>query len=177
MTTKIRHDRPDEPHDQSRVMLEISRMWRLALSDADRKYYNDFADDCRREYRHMQREFRATGHYTASDLFQRVNGTGLWVHRMEHEKNDLEHEIATYDTLVFPARPPEMEEDYKRREKASNERRKAKLRAEREAMGKVKRRRTVPSQTDGDVENNASSNTAEISTSEHGEALDANFGK
>ena len=39
MTTKIRHDRPDEPHDQSRVMSEISRMWRLALSDDEREYY------------------------------------------------------------------------------------------------------------------------------------------
>lgn len=47
MTTKLRHDRPDEPHDQSKVMQEISRMWRMALSDRDRKYYNDFSDECR----------------------------------------------------------------------------------------------------------------------------------
>jgi len=141
MTTKIRHDRPDEPHDQSKVMQEISRMWRMKLSERERNYYNAFSDECRKEYKYMQREFRATGYYTPSDRFEKLGGAGLWVHKKIEERNELEVEVDSYDTVVFPMRPPEMDEDYMRRDRENKERRKAKMRAERAAQGKRQRKR------------------------------------
>ena len=111
-------------------------MWRMALTDKERKYYLDFSDECRKEYKRLHMEFRATGHYTPSDKFERCDGVGLWVHKRPEEKNHLEREIATYDTVIFPQRPDHMDEDYERRLKESKERRKARMKAEREAKKK-----------------------------------------
>lgn len=144
MTTKIRHDRINEPHSQAKAVSEISRLWRMALSEEEREYYHNFAEECRKEYRKLHMEFRATGYYKPSEIFERTEGTGLWFHKRPEDRNDLEKEIASYDTVLFPSRPPELNEEYQRREKQSQERRKRKLRAEREE----KRRRmeaTVPS--------------------------------
>jgi HMG (high mobility group) box len=137
MTTKIRHDRSHERHNQTRVVQEISKMWRLALSDRDRQYYHDFSEEVRKEYKKQRLEFRATGHYTPSETFERPDGVGLWVRKNVNAKNALELEIANYDSVVFPMRPPEFDEEYRRREIESKERRKERLRA---ATKGVKRR-------------------------------------
>jgi hypothetical protein len=132
MTTKIRHDRSNEQHNQTKVVQEISKMWRLALSEQDRKYYNDFSEQARKEYERQHLEFRATGHYTPSEVFEKVDGTGLWLRKKFSEKNALEKEIAGYETVIFPPRPPELDEEYYKRDQESKERRKQRLREQRE---------------------------------------------
>ena len=122
--------------------------------------FSDFVDECRHEYRHMQREFRATGHYTVSDRFERLDGTGLWVHKRESDKNDLEREIDTYETVIFPARPPELDEDFKQRAKSSYERRKAKMKAERKSKGNPKRKRRRRSRAQPSEEHNQEVNAS-----------------
>jgi hypothetical protein len=57
-----------------------------------------------------------------------MDGAGLWVRKNMSEKNALEREIATYDTVVFPMRSPEFDEEYRKRDQESKERRKRKLR-------------------------------------------------
>lgn len=136
MTCKIRHDRQNERHSQTKVVQEISKMWRLALTDEDRQYYHDMVEQIRQEYQRQHLEFRATGHYTPSETIERVDGAGLWMHKRDHEKNDLEREIASYDTQVFPLRPPEFDEEYNQRQKESIEKRKRKLQQERISAGK-----------------------------------------
>jgi hypothetical protein len=113
MTCKMRHDRPNERHDQARTAQEIGKLWRAALTDAERDFYNDLADHLTAEYQSQNLEFRATGTYTPSQRFERLQGVGPWIHKLESERNDLEKELAEYDTVVFPMRPPEYEEDYK----------------------------------------------------------------
>jgi len=177
MTTKLRHDRINEPHSQTKVVQEISRMWKYNLSENERKFYNDFSDECRQEYKRLSMEFRATAHFTPSEIFERIQGVGPWIHKRIEERNDLEREIATYDTVVFPMRPPEMDEDYKKRDQESKARRKAKLKAERDAKIKMKppkRKRkakappvaaaaAAPS-NNGDAEETSDSNSAAKST-------------
>jgi hypothetical protein len=129
MTTKLRYERRHERHSQTKVILEISKMWSMALTEEERTYYNSFCEELRNEYKRQHMEFRATGYYTPSNKFERLDGAGLWVRKNAHEKNALEREIATYDTVVFPMRPPEFDEEYRRREQESKEKRKAKLRS------------------------------------------------
>lgn len=124
MTTKIRHDRPNEPHNQTQVVKEISTMWKASLTQAERDYYNNFADEARDEYKRQDMEYRATGHYTPSETFEKVEGAGLWVRRKWHEKNELERELAGYESHSFPPRPPELDEEYKRKEVERREKRK-----------------------------------------------------
>lgn len=131
MTTKWRHDRPDEPHDQSCVVREISKLWRIALSEEEQDFYNDFAAQIRAEYRRQHMEFRATGRYTPSEIFDRPTGAGLWIHKKESEKNALEREISQYETVQFPPRPPELDHDYVQRERQGRDKRKIKLKLER----------------------------------------------
>jgi hypothetical protein len=138
MTTKWRHDRQGNQHDQARVVQEISKLWRIALSEEDHRYYNDFCEEIREEYKIQHMEFRATGVYTTSDVFDRPTGAGLWVRKIMNEKNDLEKEIATYETIKFPIRPPEFDEDYKRRAIESRRVRKIKLRKEWEERRKLR---------------------------------------
>jgi hypothetical protein len=142
MTTKRRHDRRDERHDQTRLVQEISRLWRHALTEEDREYYHQFCLDVRKEYRKQHLEYRATGYYTPSEHFERnMEGTGLWLRKTN--KNRLEMEISTYDTVKFPMRPPSLEEEHHRRELESIQKRKEKLKRQQEELsnGMVKRRR------------------------------------
>jgi hypothetical protein len=138
MTTKWRHDRQGKRHDQSRVVQEISKLWRIALSDEDHRYYNDFCEEIREEYKHQHMEFRATGVYTISDVFDRPTGAGLWVRKIMSEKNDLEKEIESFETINFPPRPPEFDEDYKKKEIESRRVRKVKLQKEWEEKRKLR---------------------------------------
>lgn len=125
MTTKIRHDRSGERHNQTAVVQEISKVWRINLSDEDQKYYHEMADYIRTEYKTQYLEYRATGSFTPSDSYKRVGN--FWTHRKKHEKNDLELELDTYDTVLFPPRPPEFDDEYRKREEESKRRRKLKL--------------------------------------------------
>lgn len=126
MTTKIRHDRPDEPHNQVKVIREIAKIWKYGILEKDREYYNEFAREAREEYQEQHREYRATGKYTPSKTFKRLDGTGPWVRVAAHEKNVLEREIESYDTVQFPPRPPELDDVYRKREQESKRRRKEK---------------------------------------------------
>lgn len=96
------------------------------MSDSDRDYYNNFCREAREEYDYQYREYRATGHYTPSRTFEKVESVGPWVRIAHEEKNALEREIAAYDTVLFPMRPPEFDEDYRKREEESKRRRRLK---------------------------------------------------
>jgi HMG-box domain len=142
MTTKLRYARRDQPHEQTRLVPEISRLWKYGVTDAEREYYHQFCREVRQEYRQQHLEYRATGHYTPSERFERnMEGTGLWLRKTN--KNRLEMEIATYDSVKFPMRPPSLEEEHRRRELESIQRRKEKLKRQRErsSHGAVQRRR------------------------------------
>ena len=69
MTIKLRHDRPNTPHDQTKVVQEVSKLWRIGLTDDERTYYNQFANDARDEYNRQMIDFRATGSYTPNHEF------------------------------------------------------------------------------------------------------------
>ena len=127
MTAKIRHDRPHVPHSQTAVVQELSKMWRITLSEEEREHYVQFADQARAEYNYMQLEFRATGAYRPSRKFIKLEGTGPWIHMEESDRNGLERELASYDTVQFPPRPPDLDEAYQLREMESIRRRKLKL--------------------------------------------------
>lgn len=141
MTAKMRHDRPNEPHRQPVVMREVSKLWTVVLSDVERTFYTDFCKQMQEEHKLQSLEFRATGSYTPSERFERPNGANLWMHKRPEERNDLECELSTYETLVFPIRPPEMDAAYEKREKESRERRKLKLRME---AAERRRRKNLP---------------------------------
>jgi hypothetical protein len=118
-------------------------MWKHGLTDADRQYYNQFCVDVRKEYKKQHLEFRATGYYTPSSTFERnMEGTGLWLRKKFHEKNRLEMEIATYDTVKFPLRPPSYNEEHKRRELESIRKRKEKLKQQQSSVVQRRRRRS-----------------------------------
>lgn len=127
MTTKIRHDRPRQQHEQTKAVQEISKIWKYQLTDEEKNYYNTFAAELKSEYKEQHMEFRATGVYTPSKRFVRVEGTGLWLKKKSEEKNGLEKEIDGYETVKFPPRPSEFDEEHKRREEESKLRRKLKL--------------------------------------------------
>jgi hypothetical protein len=121
MTTKIRHDRPNARHNQAEIMPEISKMWRKALSPEEQKFYNDVCDNIRMEFKQQHMEFRATGNFIPSDIFERKGS--FWTHKKQNERNALEHELDSYETVVFPPRPREYDEEYFKRERESKERR------------------------------------------------------
>jgi len=127
MTAKIRHDRPNVPHNQTAVVQEISKLWRISLSDEDRDYYNKFAELGRKEYSKMYMEYRATGTFRPSRYYVKLQGVGPWIHCQPEERNSLERELATYETVQFPPRPPELDEAYAQRDRESKRRRKLKL--------------------------------------------------
>lgn len=123
MTAKVRHGRPNERHNQISVVQQLSKMWKYGLSAKDRAYYNDFAREAREEYKRQHTEFRATGTYTPSAMFERINGDGPWVKTVYHEKNALERELATYDRVKFAPRPENAEVPFwEKRAKDENER-------------------------------------------------------
>jgi hypothetical protein len=115
MTCKMRHDNGiDLPHNQAACVLEISRLWRYAFTETQRKYYDDFATQLQAEYQKQRLEFRTTGTYTPSSTFER-RGT-VWLRMDSNQRNEIEHEIAAYESVSFPPRPPSMDEDFQRRE-------------------------------------------------------------
>jgi hypothetical protein len=97
------------------------------MNDSDRLYYNDFSVDARKEYLNQQIEYRATGSYTPSKEFTKLDGVNVWVRAAWHEKSGLEREIVGYESVTFPKRPPEFDEEYERRSEKSKLRRKLKL--------------------------------------------------
>lgn len=97
------------------------------MPESEREYYNVFSQEAYLEYQKQHMEYRATGHYTPSQVFQRIEGAGLWLRTSWQEKNGLEREISGYEKLTFPPRPPEYDEEYNRRQQASIRRRKLKL--------------------------------------------------
>jgi hypothetical protein len=115
MTIKVRHDRPDEPHQQTKVVQEISKIWRYGMSEGEREYYNNFAYEAQKEYQRMHCQYRATGKYTPSLRFEKLQGVGPWVRIPWHEKNALERELATYESISFPPRPPILDDAYEQR--------------------------------------------------------------
>jgi hypothetical protein len=121
MTTKIRHDRPNARHNQAEIMPEISKMWRKALSQEEQKFYNDVAESIRLEFKKQHMEFRATGGFTPSDNHERKGN--FWTHKKQNERNALEHELDSYESVVFRPRPIEYDEEYFRRERESKRRR------------------------------------------------------
>ena len=126
MTTKIRHDRPHTPHNQTAVVQEISKLWRIGLSDQDREFYTKFSDEARKEYDMMHLEYRATGTFRPSRKFVKLEGVGPWIHMVPEDQNDLERELVGYTTVCFPPRPPELDEAYEQRMLESKRRRKLK---------------------------------------------------
>jgi hypothetical protein len=146
-TTKIRHDRPNERHNQSKVIKEISKLWNHCMSEKDKAYYNDFAREARDEYQQQSREFRATGAFTPSAKFCRAEGVGPWIRAQWHEKNALEREISSYDTVQFPPRPPEFDEAYRKREEESKRKRREKEKGE-QSTGKRRRKKKEAAQAE-----------------------------
>jgi hypothetical protein len=108
VTTKIWHDRSLKPHRQVKVFKEISKIWKYGIPEKDREYYNELARQAREEYQEQHQECRATGQYTTT--FKKLDGTGPWVRVTTHDKNGLEREIASYDTVQFPMPSPEMDD-------------------------------------------------------------------
>jgi hypothetical protein len=59
------------------------------------------------EYNKQMIEYRATGGFPPNDEFVKLSDANVWV-RKEANLNDLEKEICGYETVVFPKRPPAM---------------------------------------------------------------------
>lgn len=96
------------------------------MTEPDRDYYMKFCKEAREEYEYQYKEFRATGQYTPSVKFEKMQDVGPWVRMEWAEKNALEREISKYDSVVFPARPPEFDEEYYKKEEERKKRRKLK---------------------------------------------------
>jgi hypothetical protein len=120
------------------VVQEISKIWRMGMTDEDRQYYNEFAIQAKEAYQKQHIEYRATGEFTLSKDFKRMDGVNVWVRSAWHENNGLEREIAGYDTFSFPKRPAEFDEEYEKRAKESVQRRKLKLKGLLNEDGTVK---------------------------------------
>lgn len=80
------------------------------MSDADRDYYVDFYKEAKQEYDAQYAEYKATGSYKPSRVFERLHGDGPWVRIAYHDKNSLEREISNYESVKFPPRPAEVEQ-------------------------------------------------------------------
>jgi hypothetical protein len=107
-------------------MQEISKIWRMGMSDEERQYYNDFSVEARKEYSRLQIEYRATGSFTPSGQFALLPGTNVWIKKNRLEQNGLEREISAYPVVVFPPRPPALEPEYEMRQIVIKLRRKLK---------------------------------------------------
>jgi len=138
MTTKWRHDHPDEKHEQTKVVQEISKQWRLFLTKDEVDFYNKFAEDTQKEYEYQLMEFRTSGTYTRSKKFKRVEGAGLWLHIRKEDMNGLEEEISTYQTVLFPPRPAQYDKEYESKTKASIEKRKQKIKEQEQEKQRMK---------------------------------------
>jgi hypothetical protein len=130
--------------NQIQVVREISKIWKFGMSSEDREYYNEFAREAREEYDRQHFEFRATGAYQPSLTFERLGGGGgPWVRIATHEKNALEREISTYDTVKFPPRPETADKPHWVTKIEKQNERESKRREERERKLKVQREEQV----------------------------------
>lgn len=126
-TLKWRHDNLDKVHDQSAVVREMSKVWRIVMSSTDQQYYNDASFAARTEYQQQLMEFRATGTYTPSETFKQLEPTNTWVYKDLSKANPLEQEIQSYKSHDFPVRPAQYDAAYAQRNLESKARRKQKL--------------------------------------------------
>ena len=101
------------------------------MSSCEREHYKGLARDATREYEDRLIEYRATGSWTQYSVIERLdtnkNGVeitgggggagshGPWVRIPYEEKNELEQELETYDQVIFPPRPKDMEEEYEKK--------------------------------------------------------------
>ena len=143
MTTKLRNDNPNRHHNQINAVRKISQMWN-AMPQKERVHYKQLAKDATREYEDRLIEYRATGSWTPYTSFERLtrnrNGVevadrgpgnqGPWVRLPCEEKNDLECELDTYEQVIFPPRPKEMEEEHERKVRESKAKRRRKIEEE-----------------------------------------------
>ena len=83
------------------------------------------AADARKEFNQQVIEYRATGSYQPSKHFMRLKNSSVWIRK--DRPSPLEQEISSYETIQFPKRPPELDEEYKEREIRSRLKRKLKL--------------------------------------------------
>ena len=97
------------------------------MTEDDRNYYNDFAMDAKREYEHQVIEYRATGSFTPSKEFSKIDDVNVWIRKQKAFQNKLEREISNYDTCLFPKRPPQLDRAYEEREERSKLKRKLKV--------------------------------------------------
>ena len=151
MTTKLRHDHPDRPHNQIAAIQWISSMW-SDLPARQKEHYVRLAKEGRAEYDDRLLEYRATGHWspftTILRLMHNKNGVecrgmnerstgsqGPWVRIPYEAKNALEREIETYEQVIFPPRPVEWEEAHGRKVEERKKKRKEKNRKMQEGGG------------------------------------------
>ena len=101
MTTKLRHDRgPDVEHSQAEILQQISHHWRVVLKEKEQEHYNRMVQEIRQEYQEQMLEFRATDAFRPSERFIKLgDGQGPWVHKNPEERNELEAEVASYETV------------------------------------------------------------------------------
>ncbi|KAL7443556.1 hypothetical protein ACHAXM_008935 [Skeletonema potamos] len=140
MTTKLRNDNPNRHHNQINAVRKISSMWN-AMPDTQREHYKQLAKEATAEYEERLIEYRATGSWTPYSVIERLarnkngveinvdRGTGCqgpWVRIPYAEKNELERELETYDQVLFPPRPKDMEKEHERKIEESKAKRKKK---------------------------------------------------
>ena len=101
------------------------------------EHTQQFANDARDEYNKQMIEYRATGSFTPNAEFVKLSNANVWV-RKETNRNDLEKEICSYETVVFPKRPPSMDEAYALREQRGIFRRKLRLKGLENSDGTLK---------------------------------------
>jgi len=147
MTTKLRNDNPDRHYNQAVAAKRIGAMWNR-LSEEDKRHYDDLVRDSRAEYESRILEYRATGKWSpytqcgrlarnldesrrresrATSTNGKLDCLGPWVRLDPDKKNELERELDTYETVVFPPRPQWSEEDHERRAKESYLKRRKKI--------------------------------------------------
>ena len=83
------------------------------------------ATDAKKEFDQQVIEYRATGSYQPSKHFERLENSSVWIRK--DRPSPLEKEISSYDTIQFPKRPPQLDEEYKEREMRGILKRKLKL--------------------------------------------------
>ena len=108
------------------VVQEVSKIWRGGLSEVERNYYNQFANEAQETYNRQMIEYRATGTFTPHEEFIKVPEANVWV-RQPMKQNALEREICQYETMVFPVRPPSMNEAFEERQRRGIFRRKLRI--------------------------------------------------
>ena len=102
-----------------------------------RRFCAQFSNDARDEYNRQMIEYRATGSFTPNTEFVKLSNVNVWV-RKEANQNDLEKELCSYETVVFPKRPPSMDEAYALRTQRSIFRRKLRLKGMENPDGTLK---------------------------------------